>query len=82
MQTPLQLATEMGHNQICRLLLRTGATSSASPETSQSLKSEAIHVAAKSSLASIANMIARTARLDYPALLVQGTRALFNSPDK
>lgn len=88
MQTPLQLATEMGHSQVCRLLVAASepnnieASGAEGGSSSQQQEGTALQVAARTSLASIANIIARTARLDYPAMLIKGTRALFNSPEE
>ncbi|XP_016843080.1 serine/threonine-protein phosphatase 6 regulatory ankyrin repeat subunit A isoform X2 [Nasonia vitripennis] len=87
MQTPLQLATEMGHSHVCRLLVAASEpnnveASAAEGGSGSQQEGTALHVAARTSLASIANIIARTARLDYPAMLIKGTRAIFNSPEE
>ncbi|OXU28007.1 hypothetical protein TSAR_015851 [Trichomalopsis sarcophagae] len=87
MQTPLQLATEMGHSHVCRLLVAASEpnnveASAAEGGSGSQQEGTALQVAARTSLASIANIIARTARLDYPAMLIKGTRALFNSPEE
>lgn len=63
MQSPIHIAAEMGHTDVCKLLLAAGANIE---QREQSGKTP-LYVAARGSFTAIVDMIIKTARLDYPA---------------
>lgn len=62
LQTPIHIAAEMGHTEICKLLLAAGADIEQREQGGRT----PLYIAARGSFTAIVDMIIKTARLDYP----------------
>ncbi|XP_078053518.1 uncharacterized protein LOC144478972 isoform X1 [Augochlora pura] len=63
LQSPIHIAAEMGHKEICELLLAAGANIEQREQSGRT----PLYIAARGSFTAIVDMIIKTARLDYPA---------------
>lgn len=63
LQSPIHIAAEMGHTEICKLLLAAGADIEQREQGGRT----PLYIAARGSFTAIVDMIIKTARLDYPA---------------
>lgn len=59
----MHIAAEMGHTEICKLLLSAGANIEQREQGGRT----PLYIAARGSFTAIVDMIIKTARLDYPA---------------
>ncbi|XP_034178759.1 uncharacterized protein LOC117603560 isoform X3 [Osmia lignaria lignaria] len=62
LQSPIHIAAEMGHTDICELLLAAGANIEQREQSGRT----PLYIAARGSFTAIVDMIIKTARLDYP----------------
>lgn len=63
LQSPIHISAEMGHTDICKLLLAAGADIEQREQGGRT----PLYIAARGSFTAIVDMIIKTARLDYPS---------------
>lgn len=73
LQSPIHIAAETGHTDICKLLLAAGADIEQREQGGRT----PLYIAARGSFTAIVDMIIKTARLDYPAHVRISFRVFF-----